>query len=70
MSRSLMLLLLEASVRIRTAASWLHRFWAMTIPTAMSMMVRDSSVARRLVALSVCRENLTARRRAWEISRV
>ncbi|MDQ0635580.1 hypothetical protein QFZ40_003489 [Arthrobacter pascens] len=70
MSRSLVLLLRDASVRILTAASWLHRFWAMTIPTAMSMMVRDSKVARRLAALSVCSENRTARRSAWEISLV
>ena len=36
----------------------------------MSIVVRDSRVARRLVALSVCREKPTARRSACEISRV
>ena len=70
MSRSLTLPLLDASVRIRTAVSWSHRFCAMTIPMAMSMTVRDSRVARRFVALSVCSEKRTASRSAWEISRV
>ncbi|MCY1383392.1 hypothetical protein D9M69_715130 [compost metagenome] len=51
------------------ASFWLQRFWAMMIPTAVSMMVRDSIAAFRFEAVSVCWAKRMARRRPLEACR-
>ena len=60
MSRSLTFRELEARFNIATAVSWLHRFWAMTTPTAVSMAVLDSTAAIRLCRASLSRAIRTA----------